>query len=347
MNTPFPKVIFLLCVGLFGLTNRPGIASAQDQASVQAQLQRELQALEAEGTELARLRSIARLYESLGELSNASSFAEQVCSHKGSDAEDIANLARIYVKDAKGETALDLLKNAGQRFPDSATLLYAQGMVYLAMDKAPAATYSLQLAAKLDPDDPRINYKLAELFFRRGNLERAETLLEPIVESEAAFDDAVLLYGQVLFASERERQGLRVIERYLKKHAESDKARGALVALLLKQAMTEAEAGRISRAVGLLEDADEVVPAEPKILMGLALLENEQGNATASIAYCKEIIDTSPRDLEAYAFLGRLQRVEGLAEEAEETFKAGLALAEELGETQHVANFNRLLNPFE
>lgn len=315
--------------------------------ALEARISDALDALETEGANLERLAELGNLYEESGDLANASRYLEQAHQESGVTAAVIADLARVFVKSGRAEEALALLKSGLLSFPGSGEIYYAQGNVYLALKKAPAATYAFQKAAKAEPANQKYNYKLAELMFRRGNLERAEEILAPIVALEEPLDDAILLYGQILFTSDRERQGIRLVEKLLKRDKESDKVRGALVTMLLKSSMAEAEAGRISRAVNLLEDANEIVPREPEILMGLALLENEQGNPAKAIEHCNSILEAYPEDLQAYAFLGRMQRVEGLAEEAEATFKKGLELAAKQNDREQVAAFERLLNPFE
>ncbi|MBK1879632.1 tetratricopeptide repeat protein [Pelagicoccus mobilis] len=346
MKSPFLPQFSLLLKTCFCLGAFTFVASGYSQES-DGGLEAELALLESEGESLERLVSIARLHQEAGDLESAARYWHLASKRDDATPETVGGLVAIYLMAGKAEGAALIVKESLGRFPDSAELLYVQASVYVAQKKVPAATYALQKAIKLEPENPKYNYKLAEMMFLRGNVDRAELILEPFLEADEVMDDMVFLNAQILFVTERERQGMRQIEKILKKDPDNLKAKEALLAMLLQHSMKEAKAGRVSRAVRMLEDADEIVPGEKKILMGLALLEDEQGNGAEAMAYCERILEADPEDIKTLLLLGRMQRKEGLADEAEVTFREGLALAEEKGDRELVAAFEKSLNPFE
>lgn len=309
-------------------------------------LRTEVAKMKAEGPTLQRLETIGELFTSLKKYKNAAGAFYMATELDGATADTTLKLVDVYLIAGKTDGALSVLGTATQKFPGSVELLLAHAKVHLTIGNDSSAIVVLQKAEKIDPENPLIKYQLAEIRFHQGKFEETQTLLTPLVESDNPSVDAVLLYGQTLLEAGSARKGIRQVEKLHKSNMDSVKIRDIFVKMLLKAATMEGDAGRFSRAIKMVEQAHQIVPENIDILMGLALFHNKLGESQTAIQYCKDILSIDPEHLRMLTFLGRLQRMEGLSEEAEITFNKGLQLATQTGDSKHVEEFNKLLNPF-
>lgn len=307
----------------------------------------ELRALDEEGPSLGRLETIGRMYHARKDLKNAAKYLHMAIDMEEASARTTLLLASVYLQAGKRYVALSLLRKGVLRYPDSEQLYFLLGRVSGSLEKHEAAIEAFEKAVSLDPENSKIRLGLAEAWLNQGSYETAETVMEPLLDVESPATDAVLLQAKILFASGKMRQGIRQIERLYEQSPDAAHLRDALVDMLQRGAMAEADAGRISRAVKFLEQAHDLLPRSIEILMGMAMFQDQLGDVDTAIEHYRDILEIDPTRLRMYEFLGRSQRKEGYSEEAEASFRKGLEKAGELGDEQYIEVFNQLLNPFE
>ncbi len=308
-------------------------------------LQSELALLDQEGPTLERLETVAQIYLSLNDLKNAAQYLHRAMDQDNATATTTLKLVSVYLKAGKTNEAIAQLESGAQKYSESTELLIELGNAYAAFEKYSSAIVIYKRAIKTDPENPKTRYYLAHSWFRYGNIEQAEATLSPIMESESPSIESVLLYGKILQETGRSRKGIRQVEKLYKKNPDNIVIRDELVAMLLKSARIEGDAGRLSRAIKSLEQAQKLDPKNTNILLGLALSHNQLGESQIAIEYCKEMIAINQNHLRAYIFLGRLQRMEGQSEEALNTFNKGHQKAINMKDDEHIQLFDQLINP--
>lgn len=332
-----PKLLLVLLVAFC-------LQSAYSEETLHERIEREMAEMARSGQTVDRLSSIAKLYEGLEDWENAAKFYFMASRDKSADASPTVELARMFVRAGKVQGALKILEEGTKAFPQSAEMFFGKGNVYLSLGDGRSAMRAMTRALSLDPENPLYRFKLADVCVGAKDYERAETLLEPLMELEDPSEDAVLLYALVLMQTERERRAVRLVEEFYERYPDSEKMREFFVAMSLESARAQSNDGRIGRAVKILEDSKEIVPSDPRILLRLAQLENEQGNPQQSIVYCREILAGDPDHLDALEFMGRMLRIEGQTDEADKTFRKALELARAEGDEEKIRVLDQLLN---
>lgn len=334
------KILLILSLFLFATTYGQG---TDDQTLKQLTL--ELGKLESDGPSLQRLETIGQLYLALKDYRNAAGFLHMAVEKNNANADTTLKLVSVYLTAGKTDGALALLESGAKTFPESVPLLVELGSAYSAFENYRSAIVIFNRALEVDPENSNIQYLLAGAWFSYGDFEQAKPAILTVIEAGDPSVDSVILYGQVLSETGSIRKGIREVERIYKNDPDNELIRDALIGLLLKNATQEADAGRISRALRALEHANEVVPENTDVLMGLALFQHQLGETQIAIQFCKEILEINPQQQRTYIFLGRLQRTEGQAEEALETFSKGLQIAILNKNEENIQIFEQLLHP--
>ena len=330
---------------VFGTGNR--VEAADSNLALSKRLEMEMQALESSGPSVDRFASVGQLYRELKDFRNAARFLHLAAERDDATPEITRQLVYVYLEAGKSEGALSVLNSGVERFPQSIDLLLLLGDGLSAMQRFPQAMEAYRKAMELDAEYPQVRFKLAQAWYRKGDFEQVESLLSPLVDSENPPVEVALLHGKAQFQGGKVRQALRRLETLYQIYSDDSTVRDGLVEMYLGSAMKEGDAGRVSRTIDLLEKARSIVPENVKVLMGLALFHGQFGEAEMGMQYYRDILAIDSKQLQVYILLGRLQRKEGLSDEAEATFEEGLAHAREQQDKAHIEALEKVLKPLE
>jgi tetratricopeptide (TPR) repeat protein len=131
--------------------------------------------------------------------------------HSGAISGDLTNwelLSTSYQQISQEFKAIDILKEAADKFPENGNLDFQIGQIYLGLDKNQDAYTYCKLASDTGHlDKPWIVYNtLAYLAFELGKLDEAKSAIDKAIDAKIAVDTA---NGQPSKGPDRQSTGLR------------------------------------------------------------------------------------------------------------------------------------------
>jgi tetratricopeptide (TPR) repeat protein len=150
---------------------------------------------------LAELNDVADLLFVRNDLKRAEKVLADARRLKDGDVRTVANLVRIYIKERRKKEAVALVEQSFQKHKSDPDLLKLIGNFYLDIrDDAKAMEIFAQILAN-EPQNADARAKLAAIEIRRGKLDRAFKLYEPLLTNlinKKKEDKAIGLLGLIL-----------------------------------------------------------------------------------------------------------------------------------------------------
>jgi pilus assembly protein FimV len=262
------------------------------------------QILRHDAKDQATLMTVGDLYARQGEMTNAVEYFER--------------LAQVYLGDGFNSKAIAIYKKIAKLAPNElaplerlADLYVQQGVLsearplflqiaeaYLKANRAPKAVEVLHRLLEVEPENPRVQMRLAELYnamgqkkeaaqtylnygqrlYDHGEYDEAEKLAERAIGVDGANADALLMKGKALVALHRTNEAVATFE----KHPDADaggEVTNLIVDMELKAGQTERAADRArnqmvrgSAHCGLMVHVVEALIEEKKAVQALPLL---------------------------------------------------------------------------
>ena len=173
-------------------------------------------------------------------------------------------LAELDYKDKKYDEALSLLENVFGRDPEYFEGRRLQGDVLLAKGDTKKGIEVFERLDQTYSDSPLIKYKLARAYLQSSNMSQAIVVLDQAVSINPAYDDAVLLLGQVNLATGHGDKVIEPLTRLLRKRPNLRDA-----ALVLAGAYGSLE--RFDDAAVVLEEQARLAPNDPQLPIALGM----------------------------------------------------------------------------
>jgi len=104
--------------------------------------------------------------------------------------------AKKLIEEGNYEEAQKILEEAKKIYPEDFEINYTLGNMYYKIGFYEAAE-NIFLNLRKNTDDPRIIYKLAEIYTRTGRISEAEKELEEIKENSLIYDEVMLLLSEI------------------------------------------------------------------------------------------------------------------------------------------------------
>jgi Flp pilus assembly protein TadD len=189
-------------------------------------------------------------------------------------------------------------------------------------------------AQRLHADRPDAHLNLGLLHTQLGEFDAARTEYEAAIRLSPQFVPAYVNLADLYRLEERDEEGERALRRALEVAPESADVHHALGLLLVRQqrlpraieALGRAYAlepdqaryayvygialnsnDRSGRAIEVLERAHAGRPGDRELLIALATISRERGEAAAAVAYARKLVALSPDDPDARALLAQLE----------------------------------------
>jgi len=300
--------------------------------------------------ELLTSRAAARLQ--LKDTDGARADAEQAVEISPDDANALALLAAIYQREGDINHAVDLVAAAVQRKPDSIDLRQVLARLYLNTRQEAKSEEQLKRVVALAPKILTYRYQLASFYQQTGKLDEAQQVLEESVKSFPGSNEAKLALVDFIANNRSREQGEKILRSYVAREPDNDELRLGLGTLLQRAgapreavssyqeiikrdsrsatsliardriAGIEIADGHPEAAQPLIAQVLEQSPRDVDALLMRGNLALEAGNATAAIADLRAVLREQPNALEVQRTLARAYVANGELPLAEETLRA-------------------------
>lgn len=184
----------------------------------------------------------------------------------------LTGLGHVYVKTSRAPQAVEVLRRATRRSSEAYEPYFLLGAAYSALNQPEAAVAALEEARRRAGREPEIHYRLA------------------------------LAYGRTGRAADRDRE--LATFRSLKKAAEDAAEAGREAARLTEQAGELINAGDLTSALGVLEKARRLDPANERVLFRLAGVQFDLKQFERARETVTEAIRHVPSEWSYYYLLG-------------------------------------------
>jgi pilus assembly protein FimV len=257
----------------------------------------------------ATLMTVGDLFARQGDMPQAIEYFERLAQVYLSDGFNSKAIA-IYKKIAKLAPAeLAPLERLADLYVQQGVLSEARPLflqiaeVHLKANRAPKAVEVLNRLLEVEPENPRVQLRLAELYnvmgqkkeaaqtylgyaqrlFDRGETEEAQKLIERALGVEPASAPALLLKAKILAAGQKDEQAVAILEG----HPEAD-AGGEVTDLLLD---LELKSGQLDKAASRARKQLARGSAHSKPLQSVIESLIESGNAEKALPLLRELRD--------------------------------------------------------
>ena len=263
---------------------------------------------------------LAEELEQLGFLEEAVSLYEKLLEDYPNEGELLVAAADIYINLDKEEEALSILSKINKEDPFYVQALMLQADLYESQGLFEVSERKLTEAEKIEPNEPVIQFALAEFYASIGK-----------------FAEAVYKYEQILEQSE-EIGNVNIHQRLADVHATAGEFEKALdyyeqalkekldIDVLFGYGFTAYRAGYHQKAIEKFTEVKELDPEYQSLYLPLARSYEHEEELTNALKSAKEGIAVNPYQKELYQFAGKISLKQGEEEEAESYFKEAIAL---------------------
>ncbi len=286
---------------------------------------------------------LARAYMGLHRWSDAQQTLEQALQHVGPNDLFYTRLAEVLLAENKGNEAVALLLKGDSNHPHTASLKHALGITYLALARNTEALEALAAAAQLDPLFADTQFSLARCYLLTGNptlarswAEGALKLRPESLEGLALLTEAALQMNDIESAVARARE-------LSQRGGRAAEYQPVVCAAFFRAGNLAAERSEHTAAEQLYRDGIAANENYGQLHGGLGMLYGKLHRYTEATAEFEKFLRLEPRNSLGYILLGSALKAANQPEEARRIWRAGLAVATEVQDHAHIAQFHQLL----
>jgi tetratricopeptide (TPR) repeat protein len=272
---------------------------------------------------------IAQYYVKWGFLEKAKEIFEQLITKHPDESELILHLAEIYIDLDHDDDAIALLDKIYHEDPAYIQALLLQADLYQVQGLEEVSEMKLLEAKRLKPDEPVIDFGLAELYFSLGEYSKCIPYYENVADSGIEISGVDI--------NERIAESLRSLGEFEKALPYYEKAIDERfdINTLFGYAFTAFHAGYYKKSIELFTQLKELDPDYHSLYLYLAKAYEHEGLLDESYEHAKLglKIDNLDKDLLLYA--GKIALKLGERKEAEQLLKKAISIDPGFSEAVH------------
>lgn len=262
---------------------------------------------------------LARVAFAGGDRARADQLIEEVLASNPSDAETLLAIGELRRAAGDLDRALPHFAQAVKLQPDSANALLSYAIALINANRVDEAQPLLEKAKKLVPASSMLHFARALIECKARRYPKCGEALQQVFEITPRYMPAILLSGQLNFATGNYEVAQQSLVRYLERFPESMHARKLLAATLLAKSQPQ-RAWNVLRPVLGGKTAD----AEALGLAGQALLQ--LGHLRQAREALDKAVNLRPDNAEFRTALAMTHLAAGMRRRAEADFRAAIAL---------------------
>lgn len=270
---------------------------AQD---METALKEYLAALKADPASREVRARLANLYFSLGDLTRAVQYAEEVGEGTGQEAQLLTQMAGILASAGKPDRAVRLLDLAIERDPAKADAYFPKGMVLLNQKRYAEAEQAVKQGLKHAADSPAGYYYLGRISAESGNVEQAVASYERAIALNPSFEPAYLAEASFFESRQEKEKAIAVLQRYLQRvNPQNKEIRQHLIQLYIN---TKDYAGGLAELEKILAED----PGDLDAQLRVALIYGEKKEFGKAVDRLDAVLKARPAELKVRDYLGYL-----------------------------------------
>ena len=233
------------------------------------------------------------------QLDNALAWYQRASQRDSMNAPYVVAVAETLVALDRASEALDLVRSRWTDFEQNTTLRALAGDIYMMLARYEEAADAYREAARMSPEDQRLQYQLGMALAQSNHPEEAATVLTPLVErAEQPEASALAALGRARLTLNQP----EVAKPFLKQAAETEQNNARYWALLAQASLASNDLLTARRAAGR---AVQVDPAGTDNAILLAYVCCAQRDYPAAIGTLQTVVEKNPTDLLALYLLAQ------------------------------------------
>jgi tetratricopeptide (TPR) repeat protein len=232
------------------------------------------------------------------------------------NAATLLNLTRAYLTAGRTAEGLHEAKTVSDQDKGDVQLHFTLGVLLADAKQFHAAQAELEQANALQPETPDILYRLGDAYFRGGDLQNAELVVNRAAKLKADSPETLYLLAEIY---QREQRAMDALDLLVRAHKLApDNA--DITFLLARISMSQ---NYFEDAIPLLESGLATSPKRADLRAALGESYFMSGKTEKAIEEFRQLVDVEPT-ARSYGFLGLAYRHLGRFDEARGYFQAGL-----------------------
>lgn len=223
-------------------------------------------------------------------------------------------LTLVYLSEERYQEAEQIIRQALAQDAGYADAHYGLARVYYAQNRMDEAEEEVKVAKRLIDEESRellttiydirqqIYHLLAEILFKKGEIEKSKELLQEAIKGNPEYFPAYYILGQIFMKEKRVEEAVEVFEEFNKKSAEKD----ARVHLWLGLCLADLK--DYQKALEALGKALEINPDMAEAYLARAKIYAVRGYWVLATEECKKALEIEPENREARDLLETLKR---------------------------------------
>ncbi|MCA1030504.1 tetratricopeptide repeat protein [Bacillus timonensis] len=281
---------------------------------------------------------IAQSYFNWGHLEEAREVVEDLLCLYPNDGELLIFLSEIMIDMDKEEAAIDYLNNIPTDDPAYVESLLLLADLYQMQGLSEVSLQKLMTAKEILPNEPVVNFALAELFFSQGKYKKAIEFYSLILSNTEKFG-GVDINGRVaesLSAFGEFEQALPYYQKAVESQPELN--------LLFRYGFTALQANSPKTAIDNFLKVKEMDPEYGSLYLYLAKAYEAESLFVESYQAIKDGLKVDELNKEAYFFAANIARKLGKTEEVETNLRSAIAIDPGFIEAIHQLSSYFLIN---
>jgi tetratricopeptide (TPR) repeat protein len=277
-------------------------------------------ALSADPHSLEVKSRLAALYFTLGDLTQAVHYADDVGQGTGQEPQMLTHMAGILASAGKPDRALELLDKAIASAPERGESYFPKGLVLLNQKRFTEAEQAVKNGLQYASDSPIGYYYLGRISIESGNTEQAVVNFERAITINPSFEPAYVAQASVYESRQEKDKAIAVLKKYL--HQINPRNREIRQHLIQLYIATKDYDGGLAELSKMLEDN----PGDLDAQLRMALIHGEKKEFPKAISQLTQILKAKPAELKVRDYLGYLYEETKDFPKAMETYRYNIHL---------------------
>lgn len=287
--------------------------------------------------------ALARTFMKLRRWKEAQDTLQMALQRIGPDDQLYTRMADVLLAQNRADEAIALLLGKPGDKPGTATIKNALGQAYLSQGRTQEAVAAFTAAAQLDPLFPEAQFNLARACLQSGNFALARTTTERALKLRPEELEGLATLTVADLQLDDIDAALTSAQELFRRGGNAAEYRPVYAATMLRAGNIAAEHGEHAKAEQLYRDGLAANANDGQLHGALGMLYGKLHRYPEARAEFELFLRLEPRNPLGYLLLGAAFNSANQPDEARKTWKTGLNVATEIGDSTRISQLRQLL----